>query len=353
MYRWKKTFIVTENFSVTNASTEDIISKSPPEDKPWYRKISYKPYLGLFYVLITSFCILFTSVIVKKLTYISPGQLSMFRNLGVLVFSLPIAVYKTKSIFGPRKHWLMLFLRSLLGSTALYLNLMSYRFLPLATASIIMSSVPALVMLTARIYLKEHCGMISSLALVVTIIGVLVSIRLPEILNDPESLVQSDPSYYIGLACAFSCIIILSMTFVSLRKMLDVHFSIILLYFGVIGAIENAILIYFFSYYSFPRCGWDSLMMMMMGVFGFGGHCFLTMAFQVEEAGIVSVMKSSSDIVVSLVLQVIFFELIPDLYNIGGAILVIASVSLIGFRKWLVTRPKDHHLKKKLKCLLL
>ncbi|XP_055939295.1 solute carrier family 35 member G1-like [Argiope bruennichi] len=353
MNRWKKTYTITEHFNVTNASTENILSKEPLEYKPWYKRISFKPFLGMFYVFITSFCILFTSVIVKKLTYVSPGQLSMIRNLGVLAFSLPIAVLKTKDVLGPRKHWFMLFMRSFLGSTALYLNLMAYRFLPLAVASIIMSSVPALVMITARLYLKEPCGLTSSLALVVTIIGVLVSIRLPEIISDPESLIESNSTYYIGLGCSFSCIIILSMTFVSLRKMLDVHFSTILVYFGVIGAIENAVLIHFMSFYSIPRCGWDALLMMMMGVFGFGGHCFLTMAFQVEEAGLVSVMKSSSDIVVSIVLQVIFFDLIPDFYDIGGALLVIMSVSIIGFRKWLINLPKDHHLRKTLRCLML
>ncbi|GIY09109.1 solute carrier family 35 member G1 [Caerostris extrusa] len=247
----------------------------------------------------------------------------------------------------------MLNIRSFLGSTALYLNLMAYRYLPLAVASIVMSSVPALVMVTARLYLKEPCGLIPSLAVMVTVCGVLLSIRLPEVLKDPSSITSSDPNYFFGLGCAVSCILILSITLVSLRKMQDVHFSVILLYFGVLGSLENVILTYIFEDFVLPRCGWDAILVMLVGVFGFTGHCFLTLSLQTEEAGLVSVMKSSTDIVISLILQVIFFSAVPDFYNLGGAALVIFSVSVIGFRKWLLLLPSGHRLKKKLKLLML
>lgn len=337
---------------VTNASSTDHILLEEPKNKSWYHAIPYKLFLGLFYIALASTFILLSSVIVKKLTYISPGQLSMIRNVGVLVGSLPVAIYKVKEVLGPRKYWFLLFLRSFLGSTALYLNLMAYRFLPLAVASIIMSSVPSLVMITARIYLKEPCGFIPSLAIMVTVAGVLLSIRLPELLNDSGGGTALNSNYYVGLGCAFACVLILSVTIVSLRKMKEVHFSVVLVYFGVVGAIENGILVYFLSEYSLPQCGWDAVLMMMMGVLGFGGHCFLVLAIQVEEAGIVSVMKSSTDIVISLILQVIFFDLGLDIYNLGGAALVMLSVSIIGFRKWLQNLPKDSGWKLKLRCLL-
>ncbi|GFR00652.1 solute carrier family 35 member G1 [Trichonephila clavata] len=276
----------------------------------------------------------------------------MIRNLGVLVGCLPIAIYKVDEVFGPRKYWFILVARSFLGSTALYLNLMAYRFLPLAVASIIMSSVPSLVMIAARIYLKEPCGFIPSLAVMITVAGVLLSIRLPELLNEGGGAV-TNPNYFVGLGCAFGCVIILSITIVSLRKMRDVHFSVVLVYFGVIGAIENGSLVYLLAEYSLPECGWDATLMMMVGVLGFFGHCFLVMAIQVEEAGIVSVMKSSTDIIISLILQIIFFDLSPDIYNLGGAALVVFSVSMIGFRKWLQNLPKDSSWKKNLKYFLL
>ncbi|GFY70336.1 solute carrier family 35 member G1 [Trichonephila inaurata madagascariensis] len=229
---------------------------------------------------------------------------------------------------------------------------MAYRFLPLAVASIIMSSVPSLVMIAARIYLKEPCGFIPSLAIMITVAGVLLSIRLPELLKEGGGAV-TNPNYYAGLGCAFGCVIILSVTIVSLRKMKDVHFSVVLVYFGVIGAIENGSLVYLLAEYSLPECGWDATLMMLVGVLGFFGHCFLVMAIQVEEAGIVSIMKSSTDIIISLILQIIFFDLSPDVYNLGGAALVIFSVSMIGFRKWLQNLPKDSSWKKNLKCFLL
>ncbi|GFT94812.1 solute carrier family 35 member G1 [Nephila pilipes] len=354
MFRWKKRIYSVDQYpKVTTASSANNILLEEPKNNAWYHAFPYKLFLGFFYTTLASFFILLTSVLVKKLTYISPGQLSMIRNLGVLVGCLPIAIYKVGDVLGPREYWFFLVVRSFLGATALYLNLMAYRFLPLAVASIIMSSVPSLVMITARLYLKEPCGLVPSLAVAVTITGVLLSIRLPELLKDTGGVTLSNPDYLTGLGCAFSCILILSITFVALRKMKDIHFSVVLVYFGAIGAIENGTLTHFLSGYSLPQCGWDAVLMMLVGVFGFAGHCFLVMAIQAEEAGIVSVIKSSTDIIISLILQVIFFDLTPDIYNMGGAALVIFSVSMIGFRKWLMNLPKDSSKRKKLKFFLL
>ncbi|XP_054724484.1 solute carrier family 35 member G1-like [Uloborus diversus] len=314
-------------------------------------KINYKPFLCLFYVLLCSVFITLTSAFVKKMTYISPGELSMIRNAGVLVFNLPIAVYNVREVFGPKEHRWMLILRGVLGSLALYLNLLAFRYLPLADAAIILATLPAFVTVSGRIYLKEPCDGVQICALVTTALGVLISVRIPELVKD-RSGITFNIAYVTGLICAIADVLILSFSFVTLRKMKDIHFSVILIYFGWTGVLENGILNGIFEFYEVQKCGWDTVQVLLIGIAGFLGHISLVLAFQIEAAGIVSIMKSSFDIIVAMLFQILFFNSIPDLYSIAGGILVLLSVTLLGIKNWIASQPENSAIRMKCRYLL-
>ncbi|XP_054715381.1 solute carrier family 35 member G1-like [Uloborus diversus] len=359
MFKKGKTYNLKSG-CVTTLSTQDILKSTSINDLNFENRKetartcnrNLKPFLGAFYTALCSITITLTSVFVKKLTYINSGELSLIRNVGVFVFNIPIALYVVKDILGRKKDRPLLIIRGFLGSTALYLNLLAFRYLPLAEAATIMSTTPATVSISARLYLKEPCGYVQSCALVITAIGVLISVRIPELLKN-RSEVEFSSVYITGLGCAIGCVLILSFTFVTLRKMKDVHYSVIMIYFGWTGVLVNGTLTGVFGSYDLPRCGWDPVQMCLIGVLGFIGHVSLTLAIQAEAAGIVSIMKASLDIIVAMVFQVIFFGLAPDMYNIFGAGLVLTSVSILGLRKWISTLPEDAELHEKLRYLLL
>lgn len=188
-----------------------------------------------------------------------------------------------------------------------------------------------------------------------TVSGIAISVRLPDLLLSSSTSSRGDHHYVTGVGCALGCVLLLSINMVSLRTMLDVHYSVILLYLGVLGGLENALLIGLMSKEGFQvaSCGWDTVQVTLIGVLGFVAHCFFTLAGQVEAAGVVSTLKSSIDIVLSMFFQVIFFQHPPDAWSIGGAVLVISSVALIGIRKWLQTLPVGHEQRKRLRFLLM
>ncbi|XP_015922680.2 solute carrier family 35 member G1-like [Parasteatoda tepidariorum] len=355
LYRKKKSYnlhgdVQGDVFKVSHNSPTPTSDKINSND---VKRHCWTPFLGVFYAFLSSVTILLTSVFVKKLSYIDSGQLSLVRNIGVLFGNIPIAVYCTKNAFGSRKYFWLLIIRSFLGATALYLNLMAYRLLPLTETSIILSSVPALVTVAARVHLKEPCGLAQVVSIILSVLGVLMSVRLPKVLHD-RSDVHFDREYVTGLSCATGSVLILAFTFVTLRKMKDIHFSTVLLYFGSLGSLENAVITYFSAEFKWPRCEvLDRAEVIMIGVFGFMGHCFLTLAVQKEAVGVVSTSKSASDIVVSAIFQFIFFNSIPDYYALGGGLLVITAISSLGLWKWLLTQPEDSVYRKKLKFLLL
>ncbi|KAG8180185.1 hypothetical protein JTE90_017701 [Oedothorax gibbosus] len=311
------------------------------------------PLKGLVYIFLSSSFIMMTSVMVKKLDYIQPGQLSMVRNIGLFVGCLPIAVCCTKEILGPRKYWLVLNLRSLCGATALYLNLLAYRYLPLADASVIMSTTPSLVTIGARIYLKESCGITQIIAIFLTASGMVLCVHVPELITQRSDSV--DEMYVTGICCGFGCVCLLAISMVTIRKMQDVHYSVMLIYFGALGTIENALLSGLFTQEGFKMaaCGWDTVQVALIGGLGFLGHSFFTLAVQNEAAGVVSTLKSGIDIVLSLGLQVALFNKIPDRYGLGGAALVLLSLTVLGLRRWLQTLPDEAPPKKRLRFLLL
>lgn len=79
-----------------------------------------------------------------------------------------------------------------------------------------------------------------------------------------------------------------------------------------------------------------------LAILSFYAQLLLTKALQLEEASLVSVTRSSAEVVYAFLFQVVIFGQIPDIYACIGAVLVTSSVLLTSARKWVVTLPSDH-----------
>lgn len=122
--------------------------------------------------------------------------------------------------------------------------------------------------------------------------------------------------------------------------------------FGLFALVYTFILSWYFSALCLPRCGWDRLLIIALAIFSFGGQILLTLALQVEQAGPVSIARCS-DIVFAFIWQIIFFQEMPTLYSLSGAILVIAAVILSGMRKYVMALPMESSLRQKYKFLTI
>lgn len=304
-----------------------------PTDKP---NTTNNTFLGLFYVCLTSITFQMIAVIVKKVSYISHGQLSLIRNTGVFVGTLPIAVYCQEPIFGKKRDTILIFLKAFCGATGLYMTLVAYRCLPLVDAAIVISTIPVVTIVLARVYLKEACGLIQMIPLVPTVLGVLLSMRVPELMQNKD-IVVLESSYFGGLAAAVTGVFLLSSSIVTTRKLTHVHFSIISLYNGFVGMIENAVINAILFPYVPACCGWDLILCVSMGLFGFLNNCAQTLSVKQQPAGLVTLEKYSVDIIFMILFQIAFFSEYPDTYSICGACLVIASLTFIGIETWFRT----------------
>ena len=95
--------------------------------------------------------------------------------------------------------------------------------------------------------------------------------RPPFIFGQDSSYVM-DSQYYVAAAINFvGAILLQSNVYIILRKLKHIHFSVTLMVFGGIGALESFLLMMTLGDGCVPQCGHDRLMMVLIGVLAFIG----------------------------------------------------------------------------------
>lgn len=307
------------------------------------------PYLGLILATLSSLFFSLSSVIVKGLVDINPMELAAFRFVGVLLPAIPIVLYKEEPVF-PEGKRVMLLLRSFVGTTGLMLSFYAFRHMPLGDASVIVFSVPVFVAIFARLFLKEPCGPFNVISIILTLIGVVLITKSELVAKNDNSLSEKTTSDVWSVVAAFSATLFGANVYVLLRALKGLHFSVIMSNFGTFGLLQTILITYMIGGLCMPRCGVDRLLVVALALFSFGGQILLTMALQFEQAGPVAIARSA-DIVFAFIWEIVFFKETPNIFSIGGALLVICSVLLTGFRKWALSLPSDSNVREKLGIL--
>jgi len=302
--------------------------------------------LGLLLAAISSLFFSLSSLIVKWLKDIDPFELAAIRFVGILLPSLPILIYTKQNPF-PKGQRLMLLLRGFAGATAMSLIFYAIRHMPLADASVIVFSVPVVVAIFARIFLKEPCGLFHYITLFLTIIGVLLITRPPFLFG------HSTKQYnFLGPLAALLSTFFAAIVYILLRALKNLHFSVIMVTFSAYAIIQTSIMAWATGNLCWPKCGTETILVIALGVFSFSGQILLTIATQLEEAGLVAIARTV-DVVFAFLWQIIFFNEVPNIFSIIGAVLVTSSVVLIGLRKWMMSMPSTSSIRKKFGFLFL
>ncbi|XP_026812263.1 solute carrier family 35 member G1 isoform X2 [Rhopalosiphum maidis] len=257
--------------------------------------------LGLLLAAISSLFFSLSSLIVKWLKDMDPLELAAIRFVGILLPSLPILIYSKQNPF-PKGQRLMLLLRAFSGATALSLTFYAIRHMPLADASVIVFSVPVIVAIFARIFLKEPCGLFHYLTLFLTMIGVLLITRPPFLFG------HSTKQYnFLGPLAALLSTFFAAIVYILLRALKNLHFSVIMVTFAAYSIIQTSTMAWATGNMCWPKCGTEKILVIALGVFSFSGQILLTIAVQLEEAGLVAIARTV-DVVFAFVWQIIFFN---------------------------------------------
>ncbi|KAG8190162.1 hypothetical protein JTE90_008696 [Oedothorax gibbosus] len=332
-----------DNNKISLTSRKSIQNDEP--QNPCFSKKNFSLYKGLFFSAMSSVFFSLSSVIVKYVKDISPGELAVLRFVGILIFTLPLVILSREEPFGPRPVRHLLIFRGLVGATSLFLRFVAFRYLPIADASVIIFSIPVFVAVLARIFLKEPCGFFHAFTVLLTLGGIVLITKLPQILMNEIS--HYGTTHYFGIGAALGSTLFGASVYVVIRKMTAVHHSIIMFNFGWVAIIETTCLTFATGSFTAPACGLEQWLVILLGIFSFCGQMLLTLALKTEHASPVAIVRAATDIVLAFFWQIWFFNEIPDIYSISGAILVSSCVVLISVRKWVMTLPESSIIRKR------
>ncbi|CAL1262457.1 unnamed protein product [Larinioides sclopetarius] len=236
---------------------------------------------GLFFAMLSGVSFSIASVIVKRMKNLHPGQLALYRFIGTFVMSMPETVKTGQNPFGPREFRFFLVLRGVFGGLSIFLNFISFRYLSLGEASVLIFSSPVVVTVFARIFFKEPCNFFQSISVMLTVIGIVFITKLPARLtaNPLIPFVYSSEKIYSLVAAIFSMFCMSAMDLIT-RKVRHVHQSITNFNFGWVGILETAFLTVVLGNFKWQHCGMQSIYILLLALFSYSGITFLVMAFQ-------------------------------------------------------------------------
>lgn len=322
-------------------------SRSKDHDKPMKAIKTRTIIIGLFYGLVSGLFFAACAASVKYLDDLDPGQVAFYQYIAITVLALPMVVKGGLNVLGPHretKYWFLLC--GVFDAVTVYLSFVSFRRLPLSDATVITSSVPVFVTVAARIFLKEKCGSCQVVAIAISVAGVALVSKVPLLMASRREDIYSRDTV-VGLLAAFGSMASESGVYIVLRRLHDVDPYVILFNFGVVATLVNALLTIAFGSFSWTLCGVEQWLVLAVGAFSFLSQLALTKALEIEDAGPVSVLMAAGDIILAFILDMTLFHDSPDAYTIAGTVLVVTSVMLVGFKKWIDGNVKTSSVKVK------
>lgn len=265
--------------------------------------------LSLMATFFFSLTNLFTKLISSQMTF---TEIAFFRSFIGLVIVSSYMLYKGYSFKADHKK--VLFLRGVLGGIALLCSFYAISRIKLGEVSILFQLSPVFVAIFARFILKEKLPRFFYLLLASSLLGCVLVIKpsFSNLGNFPAIMAVLSA---ILAALAYVCIR-------SLSKQHNTH--MIVLYFSLTAAIVP---LPWFSYFVIPST-YQLLVLLMIGVFATIAQFFMTKAYGLEKAGVVS-MVGYSGVFFNIFWGVLIWKEYLDVYSVIGGIIILCSCLIL------------------------
>ena len=262
-------------------------------------------------MLISTLAFTFLNVFVKSLHAFDVYQIVFFRAFGSLFFTVPFLIRHKISVLGNRKA--LLVLRSIFGLFSMTLFFMALKHISMGTAVSIRYIAPIFAALFALIFLKEKIKPIQWLFFLIAFSGVLILKGFGEVISS------------LGILYAFLSAVFVGLVYITIRKIgSNDHPVVIVNYFMVISTVIGGILS--IKNWNNP-VGYEWLIFLSLGVFGYVAQLFMTKAFQVEETNQIAPLKYL-EVLFTTIMGLIWFNETYDIYIIIGMLVIITGLSL-------------------------
>ncbi len=262
-------------------------------------------------MFLSTFCFFLANVCVKQVAHIPAMETVFFRCTVATVFCV-IGLRRAQASLVGSNH-LMLLLRGLFGTTALFTFFLTIQQMPLASAQTIQYVSPIFTATIAIFILSEPVKALQWVFYAIAFGGVLLIGKVDD---------RISPLYLgLGVLSAFCS----GMAYNLVRSLRGKeHPLTVVLHFQLVGAVVGMISLFFA--WDWP-VGWDWLYLFLIGVFSQLGQIFLTNALQREKIAGVAIVNYTGLIYAVTVGWFVFGEA-QGIMAIVGMLLVVVGVAL-------------------------
>ena len=242
--------------------------------------------------------------------YHSIFQLLLVKYFFVLFLSLIESRRKNNFLFYKSKNIKLQIFRSLLSVIESGCFVLSFKYLSLANAHSIGSLAPVIVVALSAIILKEKVSTKTWVAIFIGFIGVLIILRPTSSIFDAKALLPLVAAFMLGL-------------YQVVTKKVSQHDSneTSLFYTSIIGL---TIMSFLASKFWSPISGYSYIMFLAIGVFFSLGLYLQIIALSKARASIIQPFHYTL-IFWAIILGYIFYDDVPDMFTILGAIIITCS----------------------------
>ncbi len=206
--------------------------------------------------------------IVKHLAHISAYQIVFFRAISTLIFTMVFLLKHQVPILGNNKK--LLIIRGLVGVTSMTFFFMSTKYLPIGTAVSLRYLAPIFAAIFAIFLLKEHVKPIQWFFFCMAFSGVVI-------LKGFDMQLNSYGLLLILISAVFSGLVYVILSKIGKSE----HPVVVVNYFMVISVITGGLL----SIGNWVNpIGFEWVMLLGLGVFGYFGQVYMTKAFQTASS---------------------------------------------------------------------
>ena len=268
-------------------------------------------YRALKFMLLSTFAFACMNVTVKYLDGFSAAQVVFLRSLGSLFFTFGILIKKKIPPLGNNRN--LLILRGVVGVTSMTFFFMSIKYLPVGTAVSLRYLAPIFAAIFAVFFLQERIEPLRWFFFILAFSGVLV-------LKGLDKQVDNYGLILVLIASVFS-----GLVYIILGKIGNSEHPVVVVnYFMVTATIVGGIL----SIGKWVQpVGFEWILFLSLGVFGYFGQYYMTKAFQTANATQIAPLKYI-EVVFTLLLGVALFNEVYTFWSLLGMTMIITALVL-------------------------
>ncbi|KAL3663018.1 hypothetical protein V7S43_011961 [Phytophthora oleae] len=289
--------------------------------------------LGMACVAVSALCFSFMSTFIKYLTFTVTSMEAIFwRSMVACACNFVLVKATGQSLYVSPEHRKMLLIRCLIGFSSMGFAFYAISQMVLADASVVIFTSPVLTFIMGALFLHEKIDPISLVSAITAFGGLICVVRPGFVFGYDQPTASTDGSWIAvcsGLLGALSQVFV----FIVVRKLKGLNVFVIIHYFTisnvVFALIWLALVQQSMTIATTPQF-WGAIF--GCGLFTFLGQSFLTRGFQLERAGIASVMRYLDVVFVFIWDSAILGEHI-NRWSIVGAAIIVSCAVLIALRK--------------------